>query len=172
MKKILLLVVVVMAALSATAQDMYLGGGISLWRNDDLDKTSFSISPDFGYNLNSRWAVGGAIGFAHSYDEGESHNSFALAPYARFSFYENKIVRLFIDMGFGFSTTSVKNRDDNYNGFEIGVKPGVAIKLNDQFSIVTKVGFAGYRDDYYVGENGLGVTLDGNDISLGLYYTF
>lgn len=108
MKKILLLVVVVMAALSATAQDMYLGGGISLWRNDDLDKTSFSISPDFGYNLNSRWAVGGALGFAHSYDEGESHNSFALAPYARFSFYENKIVRLFIDMGFGFSTTSVK----------------------------------------------------------------
>lgn len=78
MKKILLLVVVVMAALSATAQDMYLGGGISLWRNDDLDKTSFSISPDFGYNLNSRWAVGGALGFAHSYDEGESHNSFAL----------------------------------------------------------------------------------------------
>jgi len=43
MKKILMLVVVIMAALSVSAQDIRLGGGISLWRNDDADLTSFSI---------------------------------------------------------------------------------------------------------------------------------
>ena len=58
MKKILMIVVVMMAALSSYAQEMYLGGGISLWRDCDADVTSFSISPDFGYNLNERWAVG------------------------------------------------------------------------------------------------------------------
>lgn len=46
MKKILMIVVVMMAALSSYAQEMYLGGGISLWRDCDADVTSFSISPD------------------------------------------------------------------------------------------------------------------------------
>lgn len=136
MKKILMIVVVMMAALSSYAQEMYLGGGISLWRDCDADVTSFSISPDFGYNLNERWAVGGEVVFSHEgthYDVGDekvsSHiNSFAIAPYARYSFYENKIVRLFIDMGMGFSTSKPKH-GDSVNGFEIGLKPGLAIKM-------------------------------------------
>lgn len=62
---------------------------------------------------------------------------------------------------------------DSVNGFEIGVKPGLAVKLNDNFSFITKVGFAGYRDDYYRGEeNGFGVGLDGENISIGIEYEF
>ena len=80
---------------------------------------------------------------------------FAIAPFARYSFYENKIVRLFVDMGMGFSTVKVKDGDST-NGFEIGLKPGIEIKLNNKFSLVSKLGFAGYRDDYYKGENGFG----------------
>lgn len=56
-----MLVVVLMAALSSYAQEMYLGGGISLWRDCDADINSFSISPDFGYNLNERWAIGAEL---------------------------------------------------------------------------------------------------------------
>ena len=59
MKKLFLLVVIVMAAISASAQEgVYLGGGISLWRNNDVDKTSFSITPDVGYNLSGRRRTG------------------------------------------------------------------------------------------------------------------
>ena len=171
MRKVLFVLVMLVSALAAQAQEMYLGGGISLWRNDDADRTKFSIAPEFGYNLNSRWAGGGELVFSHSYEDGTSLNSFALAPYARFSFYENKIVRLFLDMGFGFSTTAVKDMD-NYNGFEIGVKPGISIKLNNHFSLISKIGFAGFRDDYFRGENGLGVDLDGENISIGIDYEF
>lgn len=99
MKKILLVVVVLFTALAAQAQEMYLGGGISLWRNTDIDKTSFSITPDFGYNLNSKWAIGGELALAFNGYDGiyeAKTTSFALAPYARYSFYENKIVRLFL----------------------------------------------------------------------------
>lgn len=134
MKKLFLLVVIVMAAISASAQEgVYLGGGISLWRNNDVDKTSFSITPDVGYNLSEKWAVGVELAYAHTgYDDkyDVSTNAFALAPYARYSFYENKIVRLFVDMGFGFSTFKAKHAD-SVNGFEIGLKPGLALKLND-----------------------------------------
>ncbi|WP_301915021.1 outer membrane beta-barrel protein [Phocaeicola coprophilus] len=171
MKKMLVLLVVVMAVLSAHAQEMYLGGGISLWRNTDLDKTSFSITPDVGYELSEQWALGIELAYAHKGEE-ISTNAFALAPYARYSFYENKIVRLFLDMGFGFSTQKAKHQDA-VNGFEIGVKPGMAIKLNHQFSLITKVGFAGYRDDYFRGEgSGFGVSVEGENISIGIDYEF
>jgi len=176
MRKLFLLVVIVMATITASAQEgIYLGGGISLWRNNDVDKTSFSITPDVGYNLSEKWAVGVELAYTHKgYDEDYkvSTNAFALAPYARYSFYENKIVRLFLDMGFGFSTYKAKHAD-SVNGFEIGVKPGLAVKLNDNFSFITKVGFAGYRDDYYRGEeNGFGVGLDTENISIGIEYEF
>lgn len=172
MKKVLFVLVMMVSALAAQAQEMYLGGGISLWRNDDTERTKFSISPDFGYNFNSRWAVGAELVFSHESGEKDySCNAFALAPYARYSFYENKIVRLFLDMGLGFSTSKVKHEDAK-NGFEVGVKPGIAIKLNEHFSLISKVGFAGFRDDYFRGENGLGVDLDGENISIGIDYEF
>lgn len=177
MKKLFLLVVIVMAAISASAQEgVYLGGGISLWRNNDVDKASFSITPDVGYNLSEKWAVGVELAYAYKGYDGEYEidtNAFAFAPYARYSFYENKIVRLFLDMGFGFSTYKAKHAD-SVNGFEIGVKPGLALKLNDHFSFITKVGFAGYRDDYYrdMEGNGFGVGLDMENISIGIDYEF
>ncbi|WP_300726826.1 outer membrane beta-barrel protein [uncultured Bacteroides sp.] len=175
MKKILMLVVVVMAAISSVnAQKMYLGGGISLWRDDDADNTSFSISPEIGYNLSDKWAVGGQLIYAHAHqDEGLKVNSFAIAPYARFTYYQNKVVDLFLDMGLGISSTKVKHQDSE-TGFEIGIKPGIAINLNNQFSIVAKVGFAGYRDDYYISSpsNGFGVGVDSQNISFGLFYKF
>lgn len=84
MKKILMIVVVMMAALSSYAQEMYLGGGISLWRDCDADVTSFSISPDFGYNLNERWAVGGEYGAQNeTYIEGWEKKTSNLLIYKR-----------------------------------------------------------------------------------------
>ncbi len=173
MKKLLLIVAVMMVSLAAQAQEMYLGGGISLWRNTDIEKTSFSISPEFGYVFNNKWAFGGEVAYAHSsVDDGLSVNSFAIAPYARFSYFQNKVVRLFLDFGLGVSTYKVEHCDSE-TGFEIGIKPGLAIKLDHHFSLVTKVGFAGYRDDYHGrGGEGFGVVLDGENISFGIEYEF
>ena len=68
MKKIVVLIFVVMAALSAKAQ-FYVGGNVALWHNDDADNTSFLIEPEFGYNFSERWAVGATLGFAHNSKE-------------------------------------------------------------------------------------------------------
>ena len=93
MKKFVILLFVAMAALSAKAQ-VYVGGTVALWHNDDLDATTFAWNPEVGYNLNEKLAIGGVLTFAHSkLDEGK-YNAFALAPYARYSYYENKVVRL------------------------------------------------------------------------------
>lgn len=47
MKKVLATLMVMFAVITASAQDMYLGGGIGIWANTDTDNTNFSITPDF-----------------------------------------------------------------------------------------------------------------------------
>ncbi len=170
MKKVLVFLFVIMAALSAKAQ-VYVGGSLSVWGGDDV--TSFGIAPEVGYNFNDKWAVGGVLEFDHSKVNGLKTNGFALAPYARYTFFENDILRVFADGGFGFSTVGVKDHGDNVNGFEVGIRPGLALKLTDHLSVLTKVGFFGYRDDYMLNTlNGGGFSLSGQDLSFGLYYTF
>ena len=73
--------------------------------------------------------------------------------------------------GLGFSTQKVKGADA-VNGFEIGFKPGIAIKLNDKFSVLAKCGFLGYRDDYMNAGSGYGFNLKSEDLSFGFHYEF
>lgn len=174
MKKVLLTLFVMFATVTAFAQEMYVGGGISLWRDTDAEVTSFSISPEVGYELNKQWAIGGQLILdlnSGSGSEASKYTSFAFAPYARFSYYENKIVRLFLDMGFGVSVYKPKH-SDSVAGFELGVRPGIAVKLNNNFSFVSKVGFAGFREDYRGLKDGFGVGVESENISIGIEYAF
>lgn len=57
-------------------------------------------------------------------------NIFVIVFYVCFFYYENKIVCLFVDGGFGFVIIKVKDGGDVVNGFEIGLKLGIVIKLN------------------------------------------
>ena len=166
-----MLLFVVLTTLTINAQDIYVGGSVGLWHNNDADATSFAITPEVGYNLNNKWALGATLAYAHTDLNSTTVNIFGLAPYARYSYYENKIVRLFIDGGFGFSTAKEKHHDA-VNGFEIGLKPGIAISLNRSFSVIAKCGFLGYRDDYMVGDNGYGFGLTSEDLSFGFLYKF
>lgn len=162
---------VVMVALSMKAQ-VYVGGTVSFWHNNDnFESTWFTIAPEIGYNFNEKWAVGGNIGFSYEKIDDVKTTGFAIAPYARYSYYENKIVRLFLDGGFGISTSKIGD-NDALTGFEIGIKPGIAIKLNDKFSLVAKCGFLGYREDYMLGVNGAGLALTSEDLSFGFHYEF
>lgn len=172
MKKLLLSLLVLVATLSVNAQDIYMGGTFNLWRNMDANRTNFTVAPEIGYNLNKQWAIGVTLSYAHDYYQKRKTNGIAIAPYARFSYYENKIVRLFVDGGLGFSTSRIKGADSAYNGYEIGFKPGIALKLNKSFSLIAKCGFVGFRDDYAVGEDGLGISLRSEDLSFGFHYEF
>lgn len=170
MKKIVVFLFVVMAALSAKAQ-IYAGGTLGFWHSDDqVEKTLFTIAPEVGYNFNKKWAIGGTLTFSSAKFDDAKTTGLAIAPYARYSYYKNKIVRLFVDGGFGFS--SVKQEDNDVSGFEVGFKPGIAIKLNNKFSLIAKCGFLGYRDDYMIGENGSGLALSSEDLSFGFHYEF
>lgn len=177
MKKIVVFLFVVMAALTAKSQ-VYVGGSISLWHNDDDDATTFTLKPEVGYELTEQWAIGAELLLSHSkeklagHDEKLKWTGFAFAPYARYTFFENKILRAFIDGCIGVSTHKYKGGDST-TGFELGVKPGLAVKLTDHFSLIAKYGFLGYRDDYMLGAgNGYGFNFSSEDLSIGFHYTF
>lgn len=174
MKKVLATLMVMFAVITASAQDMYLGGGIGIWANTDTDNTNFSITPDFRYGLNDKWAVGGGLTLDITGGNGSTSTAFAINPYARWTYWNNGAVSLFLDMGFGVSVNKTKHVDAEA-GFELGVRPGVAIELNDKFSVFTKIGFAGFRTDYLGNGNrntGVGVYGDGNGLSFGIEYAF
>lgn len=178
MKKIILLLFVACATISVNAQ-VYVGGTAGFWRSDkdDSEVTAFTISPEIGYNLSEKWAIGAELGYEYAKVEGLKNDILFINPYARYTYCETGIVRLFLDGGFGIASGKV-NGGDSETGFEIGIKPGVAIKLNDKFSLITKIGFLGYRDDYgtdggyYETTNGFGFNLSGTDLRLGFQFNF
>ena len=147
-----------------------------MWHNNDADVTSFMIAPEVGYELNKNWSIGATLYFKHSKKEVKDDlnvtwNGFAFAPYARYTFLNSKVVSLFVDGGLGVSSQKYKGQDSEA-GFEIGVKPGIAIKLGNHLSFVTKYGFLGYRDDYMFGETGYGFGASSEDLSIGFHYIF
>lgn len=63
MKKGLLLIVVMVAAIAVKAQDIYVGGSFNVWRNSTGNTTSFKVAPEIGYNFNETWALGAELDY-------------------------------------------------------------------------------------------------------------
>jgi hypothetical protein len=186
MKKILMTLVVAAMAVSANAQ-MYVGGGVGLgsskWDTDGAENvTSYKFIPEIGYNFTDDMAVGIAFGWQGSNKGGAK--AFSMNPYFRYTFMKQGMVSVFADATVGYEHAY---SNPKYNGvarksidtFGAGIKPGVAFNVTDKFSVVAHVGFLGWEQlklDNYVGgtekKNNYGFDLDGNNLSLSLYYNF
>lgn len=168
MKKLIFLIVITITSIAGAKAQLYLGGSVEFWRNDNADMTTVSVLPEVGYNINNQWAVGTTLGFSYQKVTGLSNYSFGIAPYARYMF-RMGIASLFVDQGFGIYKP--KNHD---LAFEIGLRPGLIVRLTDRFSLVGKFGFAGYQENYNVwGDKSkdYGLILS-NNLSFGFYVSF
>lgn len=179
MKKFVLMVMVAVATMTAGAQ-FYVGGEVGLWREwqNGANKSFATILPEVGYVLDDSWAIGTVIGYKYQYDKGAKCNALEVAPYARYTFLKLDKVNVFVDGGFGFYTYKWKYKGfkgEAQNAWEVGLKPGVAVNLNDKLSFVTHFGFLGYRDADEApifGRNGFGLDASGNALTFGLYWNF
>lgn len=130
MKKIMLMVAMAVATLTANAQ-VYVGGGLGFSSSKDayVDAdgvtepdavTSFSILPEIGYKLDDKLSVGIQLGFTTT-SYGDTYveefqktlkdvkaTGFAIAPYARYTFVKWGKVGLFADAQFAYAHTSAK----------------------------------------------------------------
>ena len=179
MKKIMMTLAAVAVAATMNAQ-VYVGGGVGVATSsyDGNSTTVWSIIPEVGYNLDENWAVGITVGYGESKVKisgvSEKVKNFKVAPYARYTFVKFDHVNLFVDGTVGY-------QHENYAGtktntFGVGLKPGVAVNLNDKLSFVAHVGFLGYENEKVKGAdkstNSFGFDLNGNNLSFGVYYNF
>lgn len=189
MKKIIMMAVMAVAAVSANAQ-VWVGG--SLGFNTEKAKfgdvelssgTSFEISPEVGYNLNEKWAVALALGYSHNDNttinfagmevEGMS-NQFSIKPYVRYTFVKSGNFSAFCDGVLDYSTTHINGVENNFNSWGISVVPGIAYAISPKVSLIARLGKIGYQHDYfdegvdYRTNNKFGVNLS-NAISFGAY---
>ena len=181
MKKMLFTLLVAISALAANAQ-MYVGGEVGLWRNNDAHSTDFVIQPEVGFQLSDSWAIGLNVGFAHSSSDNLKVNGFVATPYARYTYLKLGSVNLFLDGGFGFNTYKQKGYDESCNAWQVGVSPGISVRIAKNFNFIAHVGFLGYRDSdaplghdapvSAFGDDGFGFRLSSNDLRFGLYYDF
>lgn len=181
MKKIVLTLMVILMTISASAQ-VYVGGSLGFGSgkgslndgDNDIKSTSFKILPEIGYELDKNWSIGTVIGYEYSKLDETKINTFTVAPYARYSFFKSDLVRLFVDGGFGFSTAKIKDSDDALNTWNVGLKPGLAIKLSDNFCLVAKYGFFGYDCSKYgdVKAHNFGLNFDTDELNFGFHYIF
>jgi hypothetical protein len=163
MKKVLIILALSLMALTAKAQ-VYVGGGISFQGTAANGQSSavFTIAPEVGYNLDDNMAVGLSIGMGFA----DGITVFSLDPYFRYYFLDWGPLRFFADGNFNFTNTSVKNVENgSHSTWGLGVKPGIAVPVNEKWSIVGHVASLGYYDGTF------GFNLN-SMAGIGVYYEF
>ena len=177
MKKIMLSLAMALVSVCASAQ-VYIGGtaGISSNKFKGGDsKTAYALIPEIGYEFNNKWEAGLEIGIKKGdvcvISKVPEATTFVVAPYVRYTAVETKLVNLFVEGTIGYGSVS-KGGGDFY---EVGIKPGLAVKLSDHVNFITKVGFLGYRGyspDHGDNWSTFGVDVDASNISFGAIYKF
>lgn len=176
MKKIMMTIAAAFVATAMNAQG-YIGGSVGFASEsyDGNSTTVWSIMPEVGYNISENIAIGAVLGYGEAGKDEAKVKKFSVAPYARFTVAKLEKINVFIDGGVGYTNTKVAGVKTNE--FEVGLKPGVAVNLNDKLSFVTHFGFLGFntsKPDYDGAKatNTFGFNLDGNNLTFGLYYNF
>lgn len=180
MKKILTFAIALIATVTASAEGWYAGGSVAFNRDITDNETEFIIMPEIGYNLTEKVAIGGVLGYDHTYDNGIKLNLFKVAPYLRYTYFKSGIVNLFVDGGVEFGTGKAKfdgESSDAANVWGIGIKPGVSLNVSKNVSLIAHIGFLGYQGANDEAKSAgqpekFGIGLNGNDISIGFYYNF
>lgn len=180
MKKFLLMAVMAVMTLGASAQTKwYAGGQVTFGRTTEsvsgLKTTQVTVLPEVGYNLTDNFAIGGIAGVSYRKAGSEDKTVFKVSPYARYTYFTSGKVNLFVDggvdlgIGGAHGSTAVE--------YGIGFRPGVSFNISDKFSLVAHVGFLGYQSGNNAAKNNgapenWGLDLNSNNIMFGFYYNF
>lgn len=134
---------------------------------DDDSYFSWKIAPEIGFQFDKTWDAGVSLGYT-GVENGQK--VFELAPYVRYTVCGSRVVDFFIEGTVGYAHYDNKKPLDDYDAFEIGLKPGLKVNLSNHVAFVTKIGFLGYQR---VDEaNTWGFDVDGRNVMFGINYKF
>lgn len=157
MKKILFVIAFVGAFFAANAQ-FYVGGGVGLWNSNSVGNSTFTITlaPEVGYWVNETLAVGGVLNLTSA-----GNTTIRITPYVRYVVLGGDLVSVFVDGQLGIGEDYLR----------VGAAPGISLKVTEKLNVVSHLGFLGYQKDNQL-VDGFGLRASGNDLTIGLYYSF
>ena len=166
MKKVLVVIVLALVAFTAKAQ-FYVGGSLGL-NAAQGGAAVINVVPEVGYAFNDNMAAGCVLGWSNDgtlnmFDD----SAFTVAPYFRYYFVDLGPIRLFADAQLELLfLTNADNNPATRTTFGVGVAPGIAIPVTDHFSFVGHLGSLGYYNGAF------GLNFSGNNVLMGVYYSF
>ncbi len=169
MKKILLTLIFMVAAITVTHAQVWIGGSVNAQLNKNLK--SFTIAPDVGYCFaNVPLSVACALEYqgAFTNDEGYSH-SLTVSPYFRYDICGiGERFSMFVDL-----CSDIEVLDFHF--FDVGLSPGISFNLTEHWSAEFSYGFLGYQrevgDDNAI-EHKFVLDFKTATAEFGIYYNF
>ena len=169
--------------MTAQAQEkkMWVGGHIGFMNEkvkDGNSETSFTVMPEFGYQLSNHWAIGIRGGYNQTEWKPQTGDKtkitgFRVEPFARYTVLQGKIGGLFVDgvFSYGQDKNRTKVKTDVYG---VSVRPGVSLNLSKCMVLTGSVGILGYTHEKTEGvkTNTFGADFNLNDVQLGLAFKF
>jgi hypothetical protein len=149
MKKVtLMMFVALIGVLSANAQ-FYLGGSLSLDMETTkpeggkkTDQTTFSIVPEFGYQLNQDLDLGITGIFSNEKDpDGNKSTGWGLAPYARYSFVEFGRFSVWGQAGIFIGGAEADKTKLKSTTFGLTISPVLKYSLSGNVDLITGLNF-------------------------------
>lgn len=181
MKKFVLGVLMLVSTVSVQAQ-FYAGGmlGVSInsikLQGESSTTQTYGIAPEFGYNINSVWAMGVSLGAAYTSvggDEGNDFTVFSVSPYVRATFAHVNRAHFFADAAFSYANTKEHTFHTHTDGWGVGLCPGVLIDLSKNLQLVARTTLVQYSESgkkpYKVKQTGFFI---GNNLELGVQFNF
>lgn len=202
MKKLIMVAIVALGALSVNAQKgtWYLGtSGLGTIANDvgvygpmtgvvstDYKNTGtdlrFGLAPEAGYFVDDNFAVGLGVFYTFSKfspdadgAEDEKCNTFGVNPYARYYFLNSGNFRLYGQLGFVYSSSDPDiDNADSTDYLEFAVRPGISYNVSDRFAINATFGALGYSQEKEgdYKESTFGLNLDMSSLRFGFTVSF
>ena len=196
MKKLLLIVIAVIMAISASAQErkVYLGfGGIQMigdismpvpvlftgftqYKRGDYTYTGLGIVPEIGYFISNRFAVGLGLGvsyktYKYEGEEDYKRTSWGVNPYVRYYAVKTERFGLYLQGGGCFVSSKYDGDDKADEMFYAGIRPGVSYNISDRFAINASFGDLGYYD-YGDSSSAINLSLQPSTLLFGLTVAF
>jgi hypothetical protein len=173
MKKTIIITIIALLGLSREASaQLYVGGSLTAHASFNNSRSiAVSVAPDIGYGFGN-WNVGTVFN-AYAYHDKEDIGSslrISVTPYAEYYFFSAGPVSLFAEAGIGFLFTNdlVDEAPKGQLFVNPYLAPGIEISLTDHFSVMCHLG----RLEWNSEANDINLTMSGESLSLGLYYSF
>ena len=173
MKKTIIIAIIALLGLSREASaQLYIGGSLTAHAGFNNSRSiSVSIAPDIGYGFGN-WNVGTMLNAYTYHDQEEPGSSLRISvtPYAEYYFFSAGPVSLFAEAGIGFLFTNdlVDETPKGQLFVNPYLAPGIEISLTDHFSVMCHLGRLEWNSEI----NDISLTMSGESLALGLYYSF